>query len=263
MLLARDAGATSPKLVRDQGVAPLIVCGDTGCRFAISVVNMDKEPDEQDALGAWMDQQQALDEGWRVIDVGGRYLEIQMGTSAWPQRPTDEADFGGYVVRRAEGGSTYHMQALQLISAENQARWSKEGAGGWAFAWLRSWNRSTASVESKIIIRLHPNYDFQSSPYEQDACPIAVGSNQDVVELDESGVSPDVTWGNTAFDYKSMDTIFVDDYPSECQCHCGARFPIDPCTEENLKSVIIRHRLVNVTCCPECGALGYTPEKSK
>lgn len=48
------------------------------------------------------------------------------------------------------------------------------------------------------------------------------------------------------------------DYPIGCECDCGHKFAVDPCTEENV--VTVRQRRpdgkvsrVNVSKCPNCG----------
>ena len=132
------------------------------------------------------DQQQALDEGWCVVerDSDG-WLEIQRD-DVWGgvERFVDDIEAGQYVVERADEGSQYHLSALRYITDANS---TFEHAGppidGWIYMVLRTWDKGV--VACKAIVRVRADYSLGDDPYASDAVPFAVGSNQDLVPLDE------------------------------------------------------------------------------
>ena len=199
-----------------------------------------------------LDQKQAQEEGWCVID-NGEFIEVQRNDEDTNFRSDKAAR--SFVMAQCTLGSAYHQQALEHVTKENSER-----EAGFIYMTLRSWDKD--SVFDRTTVRLGVAYDPSLSPYEQEVCP-TMGSNQDLVPLYHFAGTPVITWGNSAFQFTDM-KVFVDpqDCPEACECgNCGKRFPIDPCTEENLMLVVIDDRKVNVAKCPHCGAIAHKPRK--
>ena len=208
-------------------------------------------------MNAWP-QEQALKEGWCIIDRG-HCLEIQKDDDQ-NEFPTDGMA-RAYVMEQADEGSDYHVKALIYISQENMERVRNgvECAGdGLIFLWKRTWLNE--AVVEKTVTKARACYDPAAGPYD-DAVSESVWSNQDLVYLWESAAVPEVTYDTGAFKFAKMEVKEHEGYPVACVCECGNTFPIDPATEENLKAVLIEGRRVNVARCTKCGALAHQPRK--
>lgn len=259
MRLAREAGADSPQLGEDSDGAPVVVDTNDGECYVIELRAMSGVTTSTSESTPGLDQSQALAEGWCVIDVNdGSFLEIQRCDESRAFSTDREAD--AHVRRRADEDSAYHRNVLRYVTAENRRRYEdKVLPTGSIYMVLRSWDKE--SVFDRAIIRVRVDYQHVLGPY-QDAVRQAVGSNQDIVDLDECVAVPDVTYHNTGLKFAAMQ-VHSDrhDYPIGCTCGaCGHSFPIDPCTEENLKAVLVDGRRINVARCPECTALAHQPK---
>lgn len=206
-------------------------------------------------------QEQAVNEGWCVIDRG-HCFEIQKDDDQ-SEFPTDGMA-RAYVMEQADEGSNYHLNALAYVTHEN-TRLVREGvecAGtdGFIFLWKRTWQNE--AVTHRTIVKARAYYDPAEGPYS-DALYETVGSNEDVVDLEESNAIPDVTFDTGAFKFTGMAVhTDIEDYPVGCTCGaCGNKFPIDPALEENLKTVLSEGCRINVARCTKCGALAHNPKK--
>jgi hypothetical protein len=262
MNLAREAGADSPQLGEDSDGAPVVVDTNDGECYVIELRAMSGATTVGSGSTPGLDQTQALAEGWCVIDVNdGSFLEIQRSDEDSRFSTDNGAD--AHVRRRADEGRAYHKNVLRYVTAENRRRYEENrGLVGSIYMVLRSWDKE--AVADRAIVRVRADYQHILGPY-QEAVRQAVGSNQDLVDLDECAAIPDVTYDNDGLKFAAMQ-VHSDhhDYPIGCTCGaCGHSFPIDPCTEENLKAVLVEGRRINVARCPQCTALAHQPKPRK
>ena len=264
MNLARAAGADSPQLGENSEGEPVVVDTNDGECYVIELRAMSGATTAGSDSTPGLDQTQALAEGWCVIDVNdGEFLEIQRIDD--DRRLSSDSVADAHVRRQADEGKAYHKNVLRYITAENRRRYEENrGLVGSIYMVLRSWDKE--AVAERGIIRVRADYQHALGPY-QDAVRQAVGSNQDLVDLDECAAIPDVTYDNVGLKFAAMQVhVDKDDhgYPIGCTCSaCGHSFPIDPCTEENLKAVLVEGRRINVARCPECSSLAHQPKPRK
>ncbi len=207
------------------------------------------------------DQTRALAEGWCVIVNSEGWAEIQLHDEG-PMFATSDEDAERHVRSRAAEGSGYHTRALLHVNAiNNEVRTAgKEIPSGKIFMALRSWDKE--AVQQVDIVSVRADYDPIDGPYGSPAVDFGVGSNQDLVDLQESAAVPDISFGNDGFIFGDID-VESTDTPNVLVCRCrncdGEAFEADTTTESNMKIVIRLGQRLAVIRCPHCDALRGGP----
>jgi hypothetical protein len=259
--LALEAGVAAPKFFRI-GKQVLIRDSVGGKFYDLAVVEI-KDPRVAVVQRSFdveaINQIRANAEGWKLVDVQGMFLDIQPDDND-PTFP-DSLTAREYVIQEADSGCHYHLDVLRHITRVNKRRHEEDPSrGGMCFMYLRTWKGD--QVESKKIVRVRSDYDEELGPFGQDAIRCQVGPNQDLCPLESSTMIPDLTFENDQFKFAPMEVkTNTKDYPIGCVCSaCGTSFPVDPSDGENLKTIIVSGRRVNVARCTNCGALAHKPK---
>lgn len=255
---ATEAGLHSPAIQLQDDGKVVIVDAEGLIQFDITIKEAVK-----DKHTPGLDQKQARGEGWCVIKVEqsdeSYFLEIQ---AIDRRRYHDDLAADAFVRERANQGSVYHYRILRYITQHNREQyWADDKTNRFAgvgYMVMRTWSKE--SVTERSIIRVRADYCHGNGPY-QDAVRAVVGSNQDIVELEESNSVPDITFENEGivFGTVTLQPTWDNGVAFRYRCgNCDMSYNAD-----NNKVVIIDGKRAVVPRCPGCSSLAYTPKPRK